>query len=126
MDPALLAVRAQHQPVGAALLEQLDLVALVEDADLVATQLVGRVEQADDVVADQPPLAAVERADQAVSKVSRGGLDAVADRVGLARLRAATAGASAACLPRASSDVGGARRSPRPPRRPPIRRMPTA
>ena len=66
VDPALAAVRAQHQPVGAVLLEQLDLVALVEVADLDAAQLVGRVEQADDAIADDPPLATVERADEAV------------------------------------------------------------
>ena len=86
MQPALLAVGAQDEPVGAVLLEELDLVALVEVADLRAAQLVGRVEQADDAVADDLPLAAVERADEAViERQPRCGLG-VADRVGLAGL----------------------------------------
>ena len=48
MDPAAAAVGAADEPVDALLLEQLDLVALVEDADLAAAELVGCVEQADD------------------------------------------------------------------------------
>ena len=87
VDPALAAVRAQDQPVDAALLEQLDLVTLGEDADAVAADLVGRVEQRDDVVLDQVPLATLDRADQAVVERQPGGLDAVTDRVGLARLQ---------------------------------------
>ena len=107
VDPALAPVRAQDEPVDAALLEQLDLVALVEEADLVAAQLVGRVEQPDDVVADEPALATVERADQAVveGQARRGGR-----RRGSGRPcgpRAATAGASAACQ---LADRAGARR----------------
>ena len=46
VDPALAAIRAQHEPVDAALLEQLDLVTLGEDADAIAADLVRRVEQA--------------------------------------------------------------------------------
>src|SRR3954453_15068834 len=60
VDPALLAVRAQDEPVGTRTLDELDLVALIELADLRGTQLVGRVEQSDDGVADDPPLAAVD------------------------------------------------------------------
>ena len=56
VEPALLAVRAQDQPVRAARLEQLDLVALVEDPDLVRPELVGHVEQPDEPVADPPTL----------------------------------------------------------------------
>ncbi len=41
VEPALTTVRAEHQPVGTVLLEELDLVALVEIADLGAAQLVG-------------------------------------------------------------------------------------
>ena len=82
MDPALATVRAQDQPVHAALLEQLDLVALVEEADLRAAQLVGRVEQSDDVVADEPSFSTVERADETViERQARGSRD-VAGRVG--------------------------------------------
>ena len=66
VEPALAPVRAQDEPVRAVLLEQLDLVALVEVADLGAAQLVGRVEQADDAIADDPALAAIERADEAL------------------------------------------------------------
>ena len=66
VDPALAAVGRQDEPVHAALLEQLDLVAAVQEADLGAAQLVGLVEQADERVADEPPLAAVERSDEPV------------------------------------------------------------
>ena len=76
----------QDQPVRAVLLEQLDLVALVEVADLGAAQLVGRVEQADDAVADDPPLATGERADEALVEGQARGRRGVADRIGLARL----------------------------------------
>ena len=86
MEPALLAVGAEHEPVGAVLLEQLDLVALVEVADLRAAQLVGRVEQAHDAVADDLPLAAVERADEALVEGQARSRLGVADRVGLAGL----------------------------------------
>ena len=57
VEPALPAVRGQDAAVGAVLLEDRDLVALVERADLEAQQLVGPVEEADDPVADPPPLA---------------------------------------------------------------------
>ncbi len=86
VEPALLAVRAQHQPVGAVLLEQADLVALVEEADLLAAQFVWRVEQADDPIADDPPLAGVERTDQALVEGQARRRHVVADRVGLAGL----------------------------------------
>ena len=86
MQPALLAVRAQDQPVGAVLLEQLDLVALVEVADLRAAELVGRIEQADDAVADDPALAPVERADEALVE-------------GEARRRACCRGSGRPCAP---------------------------
>ena len=67
-------------------LEQLDLVALVEEADLDAAQLVRHVQQADDVVADQPALAAVERTDEAAIERQARGHGGVADRIRLARL----------------------------------------
>ena len=86
MDPALPAIGAQHEPVGAALLEQLHLVALVEERELRATELIGDVEQTDEVVADQPPLATVDRSDEPVSEGEPRGVDRVADGVGLARL----------------------------------------
>ena len=86
MEPALLAVRAGHEPVRPVLLEQLDLVALVEVADLGAAELVGRIQQADDAVADDPPFAARERTDEALAEGESRRRRVVADRVGLARL----------------------------------------
>ncbi len=64
MQPALPAVGRQDQPVRAVLLEQLDLVALVEIADLGPLQLVWGVEQPDDPITDQSPLVTVQRTDR--------------------------------------------------------------
>ena len=86
VQPALLSVRTQDEPVGAVLLEQLDLVTLVEVADLRAAELVRRVEQTDDPVADDPPLAPGERADEALVEGEPQRGRGVADRVGLAGL----------------------------------------
>lgn len=86
MDPALAAIRAQDQPVHPALLEQLDLVTLVKEADLAAAQLIGCVEQTDQVVADQPALATFERTNEpVVEREARRSGAGVADRIGLAR-----------------------------------------
>ena len=87
VEPALLAVRRDDEPVGAVLLEQLDLVALVEVADLRAAQLVGRVQQPDDAVADEPALATRDRSDEALAEGQPRGRSRIADRVGLARLQ---------------------------------------
>ena len=86
VEPALLAIGAEDQPVGAVLLEQLDLVALVEEADLRAAQLIGRVEQAHDPIADDPALAAVERPDETLVEGQPRRRRGVADRIGLAGL----------------------------------------
>ena len=86
VEPALLAVGREDEPVGAVLLEQLDLVALVEVADLRAAQLVGRVQQAHDAVADDPPLATRDRSDEALAEGQARGRSRIADRVGLAGL----------------------------------------
>src|SRR4029453_14886278 len=56
VDPAPAAVRADDEPVGASLLGERALVPLVELADLHRAELVGRVEEADDAIADDPPL----------------------------------------------------------------------
>ena len=74
------------QPVDALLLEQLDLVALAEDADLAAAELVGRVEQAHDVVPDQPSLVPASGPTRPWSKVSRAAGRASRSRVRLAGL----------------------------------------
>jgi len=63
MDPSLTTIRAQDQPEGATALEQLDLIALVEDADLPRAKFVRRVEEADQPVADVAALVVVERSD---------------------------------------------------------------
>ena len=86
VEPALLPVRAQDEPVGAVLLEQLDLVTLIEIADLGSAQLVGRVEQPDDAIADGPPLAPIERADEALVEGQARRRRGVADRIVLACL----------------------------------------
>ena len=130
VQPALLSVRAQDEPVGAVLLEQLDLVALVEVADLGATELVGRVEQPDDPVADDPPLAAGQRADEALAEGQARGRRAVADRVGLAGLeerrspparhaaiRRSLARPARPAARRRRADARASRRSARPSRR---------
>ena len=43
MQPTLAAVRAENEPVGATLLEQLHLVALVQDRDLIGARLIRQV-----------------------------------------------------------------------------------
>jgi len=63
MNPALAAIGAQDQPVGSVSLQQLDLVALIENTDLRRTKLVWRVQQADEPVADAPGLVVRERSD---------------------------------------------------------------
>jgi hypothetical protein len=60
VHPALTAVRAQDQPVDAVALQQLDLVALVENADLPGAELVGRVQEPDQPVADLTALEVLE------------------------------------------------------------------
>jgi hypothetical protein len=87
VDPALPAVRAEDQPVRAALLEQLHLVALVEERELGAAQLVGHVEEPDEVVADQAALATVDRPDEPMIERQAGHFHGVADRIGLAGLQ---------------------------------------
>ena len=84
MDPALAAVRAEHQPVGPVALQQLDFVTLVEEADLDPTQFVRDIEQSHDVVADEPSFSAIERPDQPTIERQPGRRGHVADRIRLA------------------------------------------
>jgi len=63
VDPALPAVGAEDEPVGAVALQQLDLVALVDDADLRRAELIRRVEEADQAVADATPFEVLEGQD---------------------------------------------------------------
>src|SRR6266542_1089532 len=85
MDPALAPVGAENSPERARSLDQLDLVALVEQADLVRPQLVRSVQQADHPVLDPAPLAALERVDDAViERELRGDGGLLAERVRLA------------------------------------------
>src|SRR5436190_11440645 len=86
VEPALAAVRAENQPVRARSFDQLDLVALVELADLRRAQLIGCVEEADHGIADRPPLAAIGRADGAVFEAHPVVRRHRAGWIGLARL----------------------------------------
>jgi hypothetical protein len=63
VDPTLSAVGTQDQPVGAGSLQQLDFVALVEDANLRRAELVRRIEQANQAVADLAAFVVLERSD---------------------------------------------------------------
>ena len=120
MEPALAAVRAEHPPVGAGPLEELDLVALVELADLGGAELVGGVEEANDAVPDDPPLVALDRGARApLSKLMwaatrRSGSGRLAGLPGRTGRRQRGMPASAASIGR---DVAahGPRRAPRPP-----------
>ena len=98
MEPALLAcpgsARSQYAPYFSS---NLDLVALVEVADLRATQLVGRVvSRRHDPIADDLSLATVEGSDETCIEGQARRRDAVADRIGLAPGSVTVAGASAA------------------------------
>src|ERR1035437_5141467 len=58
MHPTLAPVGTQDPPVDAGALEELDLVAAIEHADLRRAKLVGRIEQSNDSVADLPAFVA--------------------------------------------------------------------
>src|SRR6185312_10523181 len=72
VEPALASVRAEDPPVRAGLLEELDLVALVELADLNGTELIGGVEEGDDAISDETPLITDPGAVRVVEAEARG------------------------------------------------------
>ena len=87
VEPALPAVGAEDEPVRAGALDQLDLVALVELADLGRAELVRCVEQADDAIADRSAARARRPGRRRrLSKLSRWVDRDGARRIGLARL----------------------------------------
>src|SRR5271157_4570939 len=63
MNPTLPAIGTEHEPVDPTALQQLDFVALVEDADFGRSELVRRVQQPNQPVTDLAALIVIERAD---------------------------------------------------------------
>src|SRR5205814_10733322 len=63
VDPALVAVGAEDEPERSRSVEELDLVTLVEQADLGRPKLIGGIEQADEPITDPSALATLDRAD---------------------------------------------------------------
>ena len=61
MHPTLAAVREHNQPVGSIPLQQLDFIALIDDANLRRPQFIGRVQQTHQAVADQASFVVFQR-----------------------------------------------------------------
>ena len=80
MDPALRADRGADVEIPGVAPEDLDLVVLLELADLLAADLVGAVHHPDDPVADEPALGALDGGGVERELVGRTGRTAIARR----------------------------------------------